>query len=99
MPRTEEIDTRAKMDEIRQAGFDGYVVGSDQVWRIKNDNSYRLFNAVAHPKHYSGKIECIDCIESAVAELNGFEGFLAGNVIKYVFRFKRKNGKEDLQKS
>ena len=56
-------------------------------------------NTVAHPKHYSGKVECIDCIESAVAELNGFEGFLAGNVIKYVFRFKRKNGKEDLQKA
>ena len=56
-------------------------------------------NTVAHPKHYSGKIECIDCIESAVSELNGFEGFLAGNVIKYVFRFKRKNGKEDLQKA
>ena len=54
-------------------------------------------NTVAHPKHYSGKIECIDCIESAVADLNGFEGFLAGNVIKYVFRFKRKNGKNDLQ--
>lgn len=56
-------------------------------------------NTVAHPKHYSGKIECIDCIESAVSELNGFEGFLAGNVIKYVFRFKRKNDKEDLQKA
>ena len=56
-------------------------------------------NTVAHPKHYSGKIECINCIESAVSELNGFEGFLAGNVIKYVFRFKRKNGKEDLQKA
>lgn len=56
-------------------------------------------NTVTHPKHYSGKVECIDCIESAVADLNGFEGFLAGNVIKYVFRFKRKNGKEDLQKA
>ena len=56
-------------------------------------------DTASHPKHYSGKIECIDCIESAVAELNGFEGFLAGNVIKYVFRFKRKNGKEDLQKA
>ena len=53
-------------------------------------------NTVAHPKHYSGKIECIDCIESAVADLNGFEGFLAGNAI---FRFKRKNGKDDLQKA
>lgn len=59
----------------------------------------KYFETVSHPKHYSGKVECIDCIESAVADLNGFEGFLAGNVIKYVFRFKRKNGKEDLQKA
>ena len=53
---------------------------------------------VNSPSHYQGKVECIDCIESAVADLNGFEGFLAGNVIKYVFRFKRKNGKDNLQK-
>lgn len=36
VPRTSEIDTRAKMDSIRKEGFEGYVVGSDQVWRIKN---------------------------------------------------------------
>lgn len=24
---------------------------------------------VAHPKHYLGKIECIDCIESAISGL------------------------------
>ena len=24
---------------------------------------------VAHPKHYSGKVECIDCIESAISGL------------------------------
>ena len=26
-------------------------------------------NTVAHPKHYLGKIECIDCIESAISGL------------------------------
>ena len=26
-------------------------------------------NTVAHPKHYSGKIECIDCIGSAISGL------------------------------
>lgn len=36
VPRTSEIDTRSKMDGIRKEGFEGYVVGSDQVWRIKN---------------------------------------------------------------
>lgn len=53
MPRTEEIDTRAKMDEIRQAGFDGYVVGSDQVWRIKNVRGadYNFFLDFAKDDH------------------------------------------------
>lgn len=36
VPRTEVIDTRAKMDAVRGMGFQGYVVGSDQVWRVKN---------------------------------------------------------------
>lgn len=26
-------------------------------------------NTVAHPKHYLGKIECIDCIESTISGL------------------------------
>lgn len=36
IPKTEVIDTRSKMDSVRNMGFDGYVVGSDQVWRVKN---------------------------------------------------------------
>ncbi len=35
-PRTKVIDTRAKMEVVRAMGFQGYVVGSDQVWRVKN---------------------------------------------------------------
>lgn len=54
---------------------------------------------VNHPSHYSGKVECIDCIESAVSGLDGFHGFCAGNAIKYLFRFSRKNGIEDLRKA
>ena len=53
---------------------------------------------VNHPSHYSGKVECIDCIESAVANLKGVNAFLAGNAIKYLYRFSRKNGKQDLEK-
>ena len=56
---------------------------------------------VNHPAHYTnGKVECIDAIESAINDLKGYEAFLTGQVIKYVWRFKRK-GKplEDLQKA
>lgn len=55
--------------------------------------------AVDHPAHYQGKIECIDCIDSAIGELKGIEAFCVGNAIKYLFRFKKKNGCEDLKKA
>ena len=46
-----------------------------------------------NPAYYKGKIECIDVIE----QLNA--SFCIGNVIKYVWRWKGKNGIEDLRKA
>ena len=37
-----------------------------------------------------GKIEAIDAIESACAGLSGYEGFLTGTVLKYMFRWRWK---------
>lgn len=55
-------------------------------------------DAVSHPSHYtSGGIECIDCIKAALGE--NFIGFLIGNVIKYTYRYKDKNGVTDLEKA
>jgi hypothetical protein len=55
-------------------------------------------DAVNSPAHYtSGGIECIDCIKAALGE--NFIGFLIGNVMKYIYRYKDKNGVEDLRKS
>lgn len=55
---------------------------------------------VDHPSHYNnGKVECIDGIEAACTNLNGFEGFCTGNAIKYLWRWKSKGGKEDLKKA
>ena len=54
---------------------------------------------VNSPSHYQGKVECIDCIESAAAGLNGIEAFCTGNAIKYLYRWKKKNGIEDLKKA
>ena len=54
---------------------------------------------VERPAHYTkGDIECIEAIEAAIGELSGREAFLAGQVIKYIWRFKHKNGREDLAK-
>lgn len=55
---------------------------------------------VNHPPHYtSGGIETIDAIEAATKGLEGIEAFCTGNAIKYLWRWKKKNGKEDLKKA
>ncbi len=54
---------------------------------------------VHKPAHYQGKVECIDAIESAVEGLEGIEAVCTANVIKYVYRWKKKNGLEDLEKA
>jgi hypothetical protein len=55
---------------------------------------------VNHPPHYTqGGIECIDAIKAATEGLDGFEGYCTGNAIKYLWRWKHKNGIEDLKKA
>jgi len=57
-------------------------------------------DAVNHPAHYTaGGIECIDAIRAAVKGLSAFDGYLAGNVIKYVWRHAYKGGATDLRKA
>lgn len=50
-------------------------------------------NDLKNPDHYSGEIQPIDYI------MSNDLGFCEGNIIKYVSRWKRKNGMEDLIKA
>lgn len=53
-----------------------------------------------NPQHYSsGKVECIEALESATQNLTGIEAVCTANVIKYLWRWKQKNGVEDLNKA
>ena len=56
---------------------------------------------VNHPPHYQAKsgMEVIDVIESYTDGLVGIEATDTGNVIKYICRWKGKNGLEDLKKA
>lgn len=57
-------------------------------------------DVVNHPAHYTaGKVECIDALEAATTGLSGIEAVCTANAIKYLWRWKRKNGTEDLQKA
>lgn len=55
-------------------------------------------DVVKKPKHYEGEIECIECIKASMSPIE-FMGYLKGNVQKYVWRYRSKNGLEDLQKA
>lgn len=59
------------------------------------------FDMVNHPSHYKAKngMEVIDVIEAFTANLSGYEATHTGNVIKYICRWKEKNGLEDLKKA
>ena len=55
---------------------------------------------VNHPSHYTqGSIECIDAIIEATKHLQGIEAVDTANAIKYLWRWKNKNGIEDLRKA
>lgn len=56
---------------------------------------------VNHPSHYKAKngMEVIDVIEAFTANLKGYEASHTANVIKYICRWKEKNGLEDLKKA
>lgn len=54
---------------------------------------------VNHPSHYTqGKVETIEILKEFLTK-EEFEGFLKGNVLKYLHRYKYKNGLEDLKKA
>lgn len=56
---------------------------------------------VSHPAHYQSEtgLEVIDVIEAFTVDLNGVEATDTGNVLKYMCRWKKKNGVQDLEKA
>lgn len=62
---------------------------------------FSYYDAVNHPNHYQSEtgLEVIDVIDAFTDGLDGVEAFNTGNIIKYVCRWKKKNGIEDLEKA
>lgn len=56
---------------------------------------------VSHPNHYQSKtgLEVIDVIRAFTEDLTGVESYYTGNILKYMCRWKKKNGLEDLKKA
>jgi hypothetical protein len=69
-------------------------------WELPKQHEYEeQHDNVNHPVHYGqGKIECIDYIEDFLTK-EEFIGYLRGNLAKYLHRWRRKGGLEDLDKA
>lgn len=71
----------------------------------KEDRAIKMPESSKHdnvncPKHYcKSGLECIDVIRAAVSNLPPFEAVCVANIIKYAWRYKDKNGLEDVKKA
>ena len=66
----------------------------------KGETTTMKVDRVNKPTHYNYNetgIECIDAIKAATGE--HYEGYLQGNIIKYIWRYRYKNDIEDIQKA
>lgn len=88
-------DTSGDEEEPKKA-WDTYIEKHEEVFK---DKKPVLSNSVNHPSHYTdeGAIECIEAIEAQLT-FEEYEGFLRGNCVKYLWRWKNKGGVEDLKK-
>jgi len=80
-------------DEIRILGLDPKNINQEQVAEKLKQLNESKDDLVKHPKHYNKGIECWDYVESHNM------GFSQGNVVKYVTRYKHRDGLKDLKKA
>lgn len=100
----EMILNKYRFNDVRQIGG---IDAKEEYPILINDMAYKVdelelakekFDAVNSPPHYTrGGIELINVMRAKMGD--DFEGYVWGNVIKYIFRYKHKNGVEDLKKA
>ena len=89
----------AKMKENKHNIVDHNNIISKEITEFENLLKSKLNDNINSPSHYTqGGIETIDYIQSKLTH-EQFEGYLAGNILKYVSRYPHKNGIEDLKKA
>ena len=76
---------------------DKLAIAYDHVYKNMDENVPDMVN---HPQHYTqGGIECIDALKAATVGKRGIEAVCVANVIKYLWRYEKKNGIEDIRKA
>ena len=84
--------------------IDGYRFDIDEITNVypsftKDANNEDIM--VSQPPHYQSEtgLEVIDVIEAFTFDLQGIEAIDTGNILKYICRWRKKNGLQDLKKA
>lgn len=99
----DEICARNTLMEIYKfVKLHGVMTATDfnRLTGLPNNERRQTNETVSHPVHYQSEsgLEAIHVIEAFTSNLKGIEAFDAGNALKYICRWKNKNGLEDLKK-
>jgi len=107
--KTEQIlqktDADTEMTEINVSpNYKGkHPVSKEELAKRKAEKKrvYECSDPAVNPNHYKSKngLEVIDFIEAFTEDLDGFEAYLTGSAMKYLCRWKHKNGKQDINKA
>ena len=64
-------------------------------------NVYESSDPMVNPSHYKTKsgLETIEVIEAFTDGLNGIEAVDVGHILRYITRYKKKNGIQDVRKA
>jgi hypothetical protein len=86
------------LTQDRNSNFPGEnTVGDNPVFTLQGPPVLQK-DLVNHPSHYTdGGIETIEAIEAQLST-EEYEGYLRGNCVKYLWRWRHKGGVEDLKK-
>lgn len=85
----------------------GTIVSDSSTWYTSRDTAITLskkslaakLDAVVSPSHYNKNgIEAWDAIKASMTK-EEWEGYCKGNIEKYIWRYRYKNGLEDLKKA
>ena len=92
------LSENASEEEIAEAIIDSMRVLDGEKGRYYVDTKDVMVN---HPKHYQlpNGMEAIDIMSAVTDDMSGIEAIDTGNALKYIMRWKKKNGLQDIEKA
>lgn len=99
-PSKTERPKKQKKIQVVEGVQQGVVV--EGIGRISTTETKPIeIDMIHQPPHYQGKngLEAIKVVEGFMGDLSGMSSYYWGNSMKYLLRFQKKNGLEDLKKA